>query len=121
MVIWKDGLPYIVREVDDLREIIGEEVFESVKKFIDEQIDKSETVSNLEDEINTLESEVMELEGEVEEVSGALEELKERQQDYTGLVEKAKDFLESIGSCTFNKGQWYYLDKLQDAVNRVNE
>lgn len=121
MVIWKAGTPYIVREIDDLREVIGEEVFEPVKKFIDEQIEQSDTVSKLEDEIDTLESEVMELEGEVEEVTEALEDLKERQQDYAGLVEKAKDFLESIDSCTFNKDQWYYLDQLQDAVNRSND
>lgn len=121
MVIWKDGMPYIVREIDDLREVIGEEVFEPVKKFISEQVDQSETVSKLEDEIDTLESEVMQLEGEVEEVTEALEELKDKQQDYTGLIEKTKDFLESIDSCTFNKDQWYYLDQLQDEVHRVSK
>lgn len=121
MVIWKDGTPYIVREIDDLRDVIGEEVFEPVKKFIGEQIDQSDTVSELEDEIDSLESDVMELEGEVEEVSDALEELKERQQDCTGLVEKVKDFLGSVDSCTFNKDQWYYLDQLQDAINILND
>lgn len=121
MVIWKDRVPYIVREIEDLREVIGEEVFEPVKKLIDEQIDQGDTVSRLEDEVDALESEVNELEGELDDVSSALEELRERQQDYTGLVEKAKDFLESIGSCNFNKDQWYYLDRLQDAVSQGNE
>lgn len=121
MVIWKDSVPYIVREIEDLREVIGEEVFEPVKKFIDEQIDHSDTVSELEDEIDNLESEVRDLEGELEDVSIALEKMKERQLDCSGLVEKVKDFLESIDNCNFNKDQWYYLDRLKDAANRTDE
>lgn len=121
MVIWKDELPYIIREIDDLREVIGEDVFEQVKKFIDEQLEQSETVSSLSDEVDDLEAEVNELEGELSEVSDALEELKERQRDCTGLIGTAKDFIESLGNCSLNRDQWYYLDQLQDAINKFHE
>ena len=120
MIIWKSNEPYIVKEIDDLKHLVEEDVFEAMKDFLDDYIDSSDTVEKLEDELESLEYEVMELEQELEQTSQELDELKEEHELYDLLLKRSTEFLESISHYAFNKDQTYYLDQLQDILNRAD-
>lgn len=121
MVIWKEGLPYIVRDVDDLRQVIDEEIFNQVRELIEEYVEENDKVSVLESEIEDLNDEIYGLEEELQDVSNALEELKKQHKNNTWFMERVTDFMESIENCTLNKEQWYYFDRLQDALKSIEQ
>ncbi|MDA3731554.1 hypothetical protein PBV87_08715 [Niameybacter massiliensis] len=119
MVIWKDDMPYIVREVDDLKDIVPEEIFEPLKEFIEDCVDNSEEIERLNDVIESLEYASGKYESECEELEEALENLKEKYFDSKQVIEALKDFRDVMDNSKLTKDQVYYWDKLKDAVDSL--
>lgn len=119
MVIWKDGMPYIVKEVDDLKDIIEDDVLEQIKKFINEYVDNSQEVDELNSKIDELESVVYGMEDETGELEEALEELKEKHSSYRDVITNIKDFMDVMEVKILNKDQAYYYDKMREAMSQI--
>ncbi|MDU7537741.1 MAG: hypothetical protein E7K67_12195 [Peptostreptococcaceae bacterium] len=116
MIIWKDDMPYIVREMEDLKYIVSEDIFESLKEFIEDYVDNSEEVERLNDEIESLEDELSGCEDECGELEEALEELRDKYSNSKQVIEILKDFIDVMDDAKMTKDQWYYWDRLKDAV-----
>lgn len=119
MVIWKDDMPYIVRDIEDLKDVVPEEIFEPLKEFIEEHIGDSEELERLNSEIESLEWDLSGCEDECDDLERALEELKEKYRDLKHIVETVKDFIDVMDDSRLTKDQAYYWDKLKDAVDSL--
>ena len=116
MVIWKKDMPYRVRELEDLKDIVPEDIFEALKEFIEDYVEDSEQVKRLNDEIESLEDELSGCEDECGELEEALEELRDKYSNSKQVIEILKDFIDVMDDAKMTKDQWYYWDRLKDAV-----
>nr|WP_302597648.1 hypothetical protein [uncultured Cellulosilyticum sp.] len=115
MVIFKDDKPYFVEEIEDLAELMGEDVFEQVKDYIEENYVSK--IERLEEEIDGLESEVGERADEVESLKDDVEYLQEKcDKKYERLKSAVSDYLDVLDESVLDKNQTYYFDKLVEAL-----
>ena len=119
MVIWKKDMPYIVREMEDLKYIVSEDIFEALKEFIEDYVDNSEEVERLNDEIESLEDDLDGCEDERQELEEELEELRDKYDDSKQVIEILKDFIDVMDDSKMTKDQTYYWDKLKDVVDSL--
>lgn len=119
MVIWKNDMPYIVRGLEDLKDIVPEDIFEALKEFIEDYVEDSEKVKRLNDEIESLEDDLDGCEDEREELEEALEELRDKYADSKQVIEILKDFIDVMEDSKLTKDQMYYWDKIKDAVDSL--
>lgn len=119
MVIWKNEVPYIVRTVDDLEDLIDKEIFEDVKEFIEDAIQYSEEITRLEEENEDLEWRVSDLEYENEELEITIEKLKDKLENYNQLKSAVMDFKEVLHIDELSKDQRYFFEQLIDIIDEV--
>lgn len=119
MVIWKDDMPYIVREISDLRQIIDDDMFGSIEEFIKEYVDDSEEVADLYRTISDLEYEILGWENECSDLENALGQLREQYGEHNEILPTLKDFIDVMDGCKLSKDQDYYWDRLKDAVDSL--
>lgn len=117
MIIWKDDMPFIVRDIEDLKQIIEEDVFKAIEEFIEEYVDNSEEVAELNGEISDLEDEIRGWENECSDLENALEQLKEKYGEHKGILPLLKDFMDVVDDAKLSKDQAYYWVRLKDAVD----
>lgn len=119
MVIWKDEVPYIVRTVDDLEDLIDKEIFEDVKEFIEEAIQGSEEVTRLEEENEDLEWRVSDLEYEILELEDTVDILKEKLTNYKQIKSAVHDFKDVIKIDELSKDQRYFFEQLIGVIEEA--
>lgn len=119
MVIWKNEVPYIVRVVDDLEDLIDKEIFEDVKEFIEDAIQDSEEVNRLEEECEQLEYQISDLEDENEELETTIEKLKDKLANYNQLKSAVMDFKEVLHIDELSKDQRYFFEQLIGVIEEV--
>ncbi len=120
MIIWKDRIPYIVNEIEDLKQVIDLEIFEEVAEFINGCIADSEVVSGLENELEQLESEISSLEDENNSLIDDVEELRESIVQSRKIEQLLDDFIGVIDVSKLSKDELYFLNMLLDARQEVN-
>lgn len=117
MIIWKDDMPYVVKEIEDLKPFIDDSAFNDVEKFIRGYEENNKKIDELNQEISSLEEEVSGLESEAEELENALENMKSNHINYKSTVEALKDFIDVFDSKKLDKYQSFYYEKMLDELN----
>lgn len=116
MIIWKKEVPYIVKTVDDLVDVIDVDIFECVKKLIEDDIQDSDEVDRLRGELNDLKDEISFLEEEIGDLKTEILELKDKLANYEQLQLVFNDFKDVIKVDELSKDQRYFFEQLLDII-----
>lgn len=125
MITWKNNIPYLIKDKEDLREILGELYDQIIEFFELDHQELKDTIYTLENEIEDLEDQIGYLENEIEDLKSELDNTVEEKEediiDKQKLVDNIKDIFDVIDfkAMKLDKFQQFHVDKLIDMLKEI--